>query len=318
MAKAKKENELRLVRAFSAPVQLVWEAFTDENHQAKWWGPRGFTITTKSKSLTPGGQWIYTMHGPDGTDYPNIATYYVVEEYSKLVYDHGATESTPPLFRVTVTFEEFKGRTVMDMTMELETPEAAREIEKFIKQAGGNSTWDRLSEYLEAEQRQKDIFVINRSFEADLETMFDLWTKPEHFCRWMGPTGSSMEFLETDVRVGGINHYKMSIAEGSEMYGLIEYKEIDAPQKLVYMQCFCDENKVLCKPPFSPNWPDRMLTTVLFNDEGDGHIRITLKWEIHGEATDEERRAFHDEKPGMTIGWTGSFDKLEEALSRGL
>lgn len=314
MAKANKDNELRLVRAFSAPVELVWDAFTDVNHQQHWWGPRGFTITTKSKDLRPGGQWIYTMHGPDGVDYPNIATYHEVERYSKLVYDHGATESTPPLFRVTVTFEEIKGRTVMDMTMTLESPEAAKEIAKFIKQANGNSTWDRLGEYLEEKQHQKDIFVINRSFETDLETMFELWTNPEHFLKWMGPTGSSMEFLSVDVKVGGTSHYKMTNSDGEVMYGLIEYREINSPHKLIYAQSFSDENKNICKPPFAPTWPDKMLTTVLFTDEGDGHVRVTLQWEVEGEASEVERKTFSDARSGMTVGWTGSFDKLENCL----
>lgn len=314
MAKAKKENELRLVRTFSAPVKLVWEAFTQVEHQENWWGPRGFTITTKSKELKPGGRWVYTMHGPDGVDYPNIATYHIVEEYSKLVYDHGATETTPPLFRVTVTFEEFQGRTIMDMTMALESPGAAKEIEKFIKQANGNSTWDRLGEYLEEKQNSKEIFVINRSFKTDLETMFDLWVNPKHFNKWMGPTGSSMEFLEVNVSEGGISHYKMTDLNGDSFFGLIEYKEIKTPHKLVYVQCFSDENKNVCKPPFAPTWPDRMLTTIFFTDEGEGHVRVTLQWEVEGIASEEERKTFSDARAGMTVGWTGSFDKLEECL----
>ncbi|MEZ6045243.1 MAG: SRPBCC domain-containing protein [Planctomycetaceae bacterium] len=55
----------------------------------QWWGPRGFTLTHHSKDLRPGGTWHYTMHGPDGTDYPNMTLYHEVEKYKKLVYDHG-------------------------------------------------------------------------------------------------------------------------------------------------------------------------------------------------------------------------------------
>src|SRR5688572_25993035 len=102
MAKSHNDNELRIVRVFDAPVELVWKAWTDEKHVGNWWGPRGFTLTSKSKEVRPGGKWIYTMHGPNGVDYPNIATYYEVEEFAKLVNDHGATETSGPLFRVTV------------------------------------------------------------------------------------------------------------------------------------------------------------------------------------------------------------------------
>ena len=82
----------------------------------------------------------------------------------------------------------------MDMTMTLPTPEAAEETRKFIKKAGGDSTWDRLAEYLEEESSGKDTFVINRSFDAPLETMFEMWTRPEHFSQWLPPTGFEMEF----------------------------------------------------------------------------------------------------------------------------
>src|SRR3954463_12247270 len=106
---------------------MVWEAWVDPKQAAHWWGPRGFTITTHSKDLRPGGQWVYTMHGPDGVDYPNITTYHEVEQYRRLVYDHGPTPDTPPKFRVTVSFTDIGGRTRMAMTMALDTPEAAAE-----------------------------------------------------------------------------------------------------------------------------------------------------------------------------------------------
>ena len=77
----------------------------------------------------------------------------------------------------------------MDMTMALPTPEAAEETRKFIKKAGGNSTWDRLAEYLEKESTGKEQFVINRTFDAPLETMFEMWTNPKHFSQWLPPTG---------------------------------------------------------------------------------------------------------------------------------
>lgn len=318
MAKPRNDNELRLVRVFDAPVKLVWKVWTDDKHAANWWGPRGFTLTTKSKDVRPGGQWIYTMHGPDGVDYPNIATYHEVIEHSKLVYDHGATEETDPLFRVTVTFVEKNKQTIMDMTMALESADVAKATEKFIKEVGGNSTWDRLGEYLEEQQNQNDIFVINRSFKTNQKTLFNLWTDPTHFANWMGPTGSSMELIRTDVKEGGSLHYSMTNADGSHMFGKVNYRTIQPHDLLIYTQNFCDENGNLTKPPFAPTWPDSMLTTVRFYEEGPDETRIALTWQVDGPATDVERKTFNDAKAGMTGGWTGSFDKLDvlaESLS---
>ena len=315
MAKSNRDNELRLMRVFDAPVKLVWEVWTTDKHIVNWWGPRGFTLTTKSKEVRPGGKWIYTMHGPDGVDYPNITTYHEVIEHSTLVYDHGANEEHGPLFRVTVTFTEVDNQTIMDMTMALESAEAAREIEQHIKDAGGNSTWDRLGEYLEEQQNRKDIFVINRTFNADQAMLFNLWTDAKHFSNWMGPTGSRMDMINADVKEGGSLHYSMTNADGTQMFGKVNYLTIQPNELLIYTQNFCDQNGSLTKPPFALTWPDSMLTTVRFYVEGPDETRITLTWEVDGPATDIERKTFHDAKPGMTGGWTGSFDKLETLVA---
>jgi len=182
VAKAK-SNEIRIVRMYDAPVEAVWDAWTDIEQVKQWWGPRGFTLTSHEKDLRPGGVWHYTMHGPDGTDYPNKTFYHEVVERKKLVYDHGGYDDRPPLFRVTALFEDVGGKTQLDMTMALATPEAAEEIRKFIKQASGYSTWDRLAEYLEKESTGKESFVINRSFDVPIDLMYQVWTDPAHFSK---------------------------------------------------------------------------------------------------------------------------------------
>lgn len=314
MSEKNKPNELYITRLYDAPVKMVWDAWTDPKQTAKWWGPRGFTITTHSKELKPGGRWNYTMHGPDGVDYPNSTLYHEVVKYSRLVYDHGGFEDRPPLFKVTVNFTEEKGKTKMDMTMALASAEAAKEISKHIKKAGGNSTWDRLGEYLGEETSGKDLFIINRSFNADIKTVFEMWTKPEHFGKWMGPAGASMDFIRPDFKVGGTSFYKMINADGSVMYGHITYREISPVHTLVYTQQFVDKDEKVSRHPMAPTWPETMLTTVHFAEEENKQTRVTVKWEVYGDATTAERDMFHDAKAGMTEGWTGSFDKLEEAL----
>src|SRR6476619_5971434 len=115
MPTANKPNELTIIRTYHAPIRAVWDAWCDPAQAAKWWGPRGFTITTHSKDLRPGGGWHYTMHGPNGVDYPNKTKYLEVEKLKRLVYDHGGYDDRPPLFRVTVVFTEDTGRTRMVM-----------------------------------------------------------------------------------------------------------------------------------------------------------------------------------------------------------
>jgi uncharacterized protein YndB with AHSA1/START domain len=312
MAAKNKPNEIYLTRIYDAPVKMVWDAWTDPKQVAKWWGPRGFTITTHSMEVKTGGTWRYLMHGPDGVDYPNNTKFLEVEKYSRMIYDHGGNDDKPALFRVTVEFTETAGKTKLEMTMALATAEAAKEAKKFIKGAGGDSTWDRLAEYLSPVDR----FVINRSFDVPRDVMFEMWTDPKHFSQWLPPTGFAMKFITVDIKPGGSSFYCMTGANDMKMYGKAQYKEITKPNRVVYTQVFCDENGKITRHPLSPTWPETMLTTVTLSEEGANRTRVTVEWEVYGDATPIERETFNKAKAGMTQGWTGSFEKLESYLKR--
>ena len=314
MATTSESKEIKIIRTYDAPLKAVWDAWTDPAQVAQWWGPRGFTLTTHSKDLRTGGSWIYTMHGPDGTDYPNNTLYLEVEPMTKLVYDHGANDDRPPMFRVTVLFAEVDGKTHMDMTMGLPSAEAAAQTRQFIKQAGGDATWDRLAEYLAKRLSDQEKFVINRSFEAPLDVMFEMWTNPAHIAHWVAPAGFDMRFFRADIRTGGSTFYSMT-GPGGTMYGRAQYEEIRHPDRLVYTQQFCDENENITRHPAAPTWPETMRTTVALCAEGPNRTRVTITWEVAGNATAEELATFVGARAGMTQGWTGSLDNLEAVLA---
>ncbi|MGE0526954.1 MAG: SRPBCC family protein [Bdellovibrionales bacterium] len=314
-SKSDRSSEIRITRIYEAPVKTVWEAWTDPKQVGQWWGPRGFSLTTHSRDLRPGGSWAYTMHGPDGVDYENKTVYHEVEKYSRLVYDHGGNDERPPLFRVTVVFTELDGKTKMEMSMALPTPEAADEARKFIKRAGGEATWDRLAEYLEKESSGKEKFVINRAFDVPLELMFETWTSPKHLAKWLPPTGFRMEFLKGEVAPGARMFYFMTNDSGIKMYGRIQYLELSKPHRIVYTQQFCDEKENISRHPLAPIWPETMLTTVTLAAEDQNRTRVTVVWEPYGSISHAELEAFIAARTGMTQGWTGSFDKLEMYFS---
>jgi uncharacterized protein YndB with AHSA1/START domain len=315
MTSATPSNEIRLTRIYDAPVSAVWDAWTDLAQVAQWWGPRGFTLTTHSKDLRPGGTWKYTMHGPDGTDYPNTTLYHEVVKHSRLVYDHGASDDRPPLFRVTVQFTDLKGKTKMDMSMTLATAEAAAETRTFIKKAGGDGTWDRLAEHLAKKLSGKEHFVINRSFDAPIETVFQMWADPRLLSQWLAPTGCSMAILRGEIEPGGTVFYSMTGGDGSTMFGRVEFLKIERPGLMVSTQQFCDANERVARHPKAPLWPETVLRTVELAAEGAERTRVTVTWEPRGQVTREELEAFVNARAGMTQGWTGSFDKLEAKLA---
>jgi uncharacterized protein YndB with AHSA1/START domain len=219
------------------------------------------------------------------------------------------------MFRVTVTFTAVGDRTELDMTMTLPSPEAAAETRKFIKKAGGDSTWDRFAEYLAAETTGKQRFVINRSFDAPIARVYEAWTNPEHFTRWLPTTGFTMKFLRADLRVGGTTHSVITNGKDVTMYGRARYLELGPPHRIVYTQEFVDEREQPARHPLASTWPAVMRTTVVLTEEGPDRTRVTLTWDPHGEVTPVELETFMKARGGCTSGWTGSFDKLEELLA---
>jgi uncharacterized protein YndB with AHSA1/START domain len=308
-------NEIQIIRLYDASLRDVWNAWTDPEEAKKWWGPRGFTITTHSKELRKGGHWRYTMHGPDGTDFPNKTHYFEVDELSRLVYDHGGSDDAPPLFRVTVLFSEAEGKTTMNMTMALPTAEAALQISKHIKAAYGNSTWDRLAEYLDKKLRNKETFVVNYTFNSNQEKTYELWTEPKFFSQWMGPTGTQLEFFKAEAKPGGTTFYKMTGSDGSTTYGKSKYFEMNKPHELIYIQGFCDANEKTVRHPMAALWPEHMLTQVTFAAQSHELTRVTLKWEPYGDISAEELACFTGARAGMTQGWYGTFDRLEAFIA---
>jgi uncharacterized protein YndB with AHSA1/START domain len=108
-----KDRELLLTRTLNAPVDLVWEAWTNPEHIANWWGPDGFTNTINHMDMKPGGEWSLVMHGPDGTDFKNLSIFREIVLHKKIVYEH----VSHPLFVATVLFEAQGDKTVISWHM---------------------------------------------------------------------------------------------------------------------------------------------------------------------------------------------------------
>ncbi len=142
------DREIVTTRLIDAPRELVYEAWTDPKHVAHWFGPNGFTVTTSSMEVRPGGQWIFVMHGPDGTDWPNVVTYEEVTPPARLVYLHG-DDKEPDMFHNTITFDDAGGKTALTMHAVFKTA-AARDFVVRERGAieGGQQTVARLEAYV--------------------------------------------------------------------------------------------------------------------------------------------------------------------------
>lgn len=95
------DRSIVTVREFAYPVERVWRMWTEPERIALWFGPDGFSTTTKHFQFSVGGEWAFVMRGPDGTLYPNEVTFQAIEPQKLIHY----VKKTPPFFETFVEFQ---------------------------------------------------------------------------------------------------------------------------------------------------------------------------------------------------------------------
>ncbi len=146
-----------------------------------------------------------------------------------------------------------------------------------------------------AKKSETLVLEIARRFKAPREAVFRAWTDPDAFAQWMGPEGVQARDVEIDLRPGGRYSLVMDGAEGG-VYPLSgTYKEIKAPERLVFTFVWGHGDlKDL-----------EMLITLTFTEVTGGTLMTLVQERIPTETA----RQSHNE------GWTGSFNRLEKFLA---
>ena len=138
-------------RFLDAPVGMVFEAWSNPEELAQWWGPDGFTITTGAMDFSEGGTWEFTMHGPDGTDFKNRIRYLEIRKPHSIRYNHtGDSEETNDVdFTTSLHFEESGDGTLLTMVQEFSSAEELERLNsKFGAIEGGKQHITNLANYL--------------------------------------------------------------------------------------------------------------------------------------------------------------------------
>jgi len=112
-------------REIPATVEEVFAAISHPERLARWWGPAGFTNTFSVSEFKNGGRWIFTMHGPDGMDYPNECVFAEIDSPAKVVVRHVCE----PSFRLTIASAPSAAGTEVSWSQEFESSEVARSLE---------------------------------------------------------------------------------------------------------------------------------------------------------------------------------------------
>ncbi|MFJ7072202.1 SRPBCC family protein [Streptomyces sp. NPDC098781] len=143
------EREIVVSRAIGAPRELVFEAFTQVRHLSRWWGPEGFTTTTRSFEFRVGGVWDFVMHGPDGTDYQEWITWREIVPPERIALLHGESRDDPNAFESVLTFEPAGDETRIVLRTVFPTKALRDEaVEKYHAVEGGEQTLRNLATYV--------------------------------------------------------------------------------------------------------------------------------------------------------------------------
>jgi len=160
-------------------------------------------------------------------------------------------------------------------------------------------------------------FVISRVFDAPRDLVWKAWTQGERLAQWWGPKGCKIRVVKLEVRPGGIFHYAMEFQPGQEMWGRFVYREIAAPERLVFINSFSDAKGGITRAPFSEineTWPLEVLNTLTLSEK-NGKTTLTLRG-IPINASEDEHKTFEGMFDSLRQGFGGTFDQLTEYLAK--
>ena len=143
------DREIVISRVISASCDVVFEAFTEVRHLSQWWGPEGFTTTTRAFEFRVGGEWDFVMHGPDGTDFQEWISWTEIVPAERIALRHGESRGDPNAFESVITFASDGAATRIEMRTVFPTKELRAEaVEKYHAIEGGRQTLSNLAAYV--------------------------------------------------------------------------------------------------------------------------------------------------------------------------
>jgi uncharacterized protein YndB with AHSA1/START domain len=96
---ATQETDLVIMREIAAPRSRVWQAFTQVEQLAKWWGPIGLTMESVSLDLRPGGAFHYGMRTPGGEEMWGLFVYREIVPEERIEFVSSFSDATGGLSR---------------------------------------------------------------------------------------------------------------------------------------------------------------------------------------------------------------------------
>lgn len=150
----------------------------------------------------------------------------------------------------------------------------------------------------------KKITVV-KEFDADVEKVWEAWTESSILDQWWAPKPWRAETKKMDFRKGGYWHYSMTGPDNNRVWGRLDYKTIEAPNQIIAVDSFSDENGNKAEGDFpSVNW------TINFSKARNGTKVEVL---VVGNKTGDVEKLL---EMGFEQGFTMALDNLEELITK--
>ncbi len=142
------KRTLTIERLLDAPIKLVWEAWTQPEHIAQWWGPAGMETKIIEHNLSVGGKWKYSMKMPDGNEFIADGEYIEISEPNKLVTSANFKPMTEGV-ELHILLGESGDQTIFTFNVVHPTEEYCKQQEEMGFMNGWGSVFNRLEELLQ-------------------------------------------------------------------------------------------------------------------------------------------------------------------------
>jgi len=139
---------LSLKRTFNAPIKLVWEAWSQPEHIAQWWGPKGMETKIIEHNFSEGGTWKYAMLMPDGNEFIADGIYTEIVAFQKIISSANFKPMTEGV-EIQALFEEDGDKTNFTFNVVHATEEYCQQQEKMGFMNGWGSVFDRLGVFVQ-------------------------------------------------------------------------------------------------------------------------------------------------------------------------
>ena len=285
------DREFITSRLFAATPAQVFQAFSEPERLARWWGPNGFRNTFNEFDFRAGGAWRFDMHGPDGKSYPNESVFDEVTP-QRIVFRH---VETMHVFTMTMTIVPEGDGTRLTWCMAFATAEEADRVQAFVPRCN-EENFDRLESELARLTAGERELVIMRIVDVPREKLYRCWTETELLKQWFAPLPYKTPKAELDVRAGGASVVTMRGPDGTDLPTAGVYLEVVPNERLVFTDAYTKAWQLSDKP---------FMTVVLTFEDLGGKTRYTARvahWTIGD-------RQMH-EKMGFYPGWGQCTDQL--------